>query len=239
LNTKRLVSLLIATVILTTICVSAPIYSETYEKYKCYSLDSLGLLVEIETSALAWPEENINITIRAEATQANIHIHYIQVNIFSLKESRDETLLNNTAFLEDAHLNLGEFNETSYEVLIPKDTLPGLLYGEVDYSWSIEGDPSVFDKLKAFAATYIQNKPYEELRQDYEALNSFCNDLQTNHTALEANYTELQQKYQQLEGQQIGENNSTGLMYIFIITTGIFVASTILLMIRRPKTTTW
>lgn len=218
---------------------SAPVYSETDEKYKCYSLDSLGLLVEIETSALAWPEENINITIRAEATQANIHIYYIQVNIFSLKENRDETLLDNTAFIEDTHLNLGEFNETSYEVLIPKDTLPGLLYGEVEYSWSIEGDPSVFDKLKAFPATYIQNKPYEELRQAYDSLNSFCDDLQANYTSLEANHTDLQQKYQQSEDQQIGENNSTGLMYIFIITTGIFVATTILLMIRRPKTTTW
>lgn len=231
LNTKRLMLLFIAPILLS-MCLSVIVYSETNEKYECYSLESTGLLVEIEITTLAWPGENINITIRAEATQANIHIHYIHVNVSSLKENRDETLLNGTEFLVDTHLNLGEFDETSYEVFIPEDTLPGLLYGKVEYSWSIENDESKFDKLKAFPATYIQNKPYEDLRQDYEALNSFCNDLQ-------ANYTDLQEKYKQLESNQIGENNATGLMYLFLVTTGVFAVTTTLLLIKRPKTTTW
>lgn len=222
-----------------TINLSASGYAETNVDYKYYSLDSRGLLVEIEATGLAWPGENVNISIRAEATQANVHLYYINVKISSLKENRSEALLDSATFFEDAHLKLGEFEETSYKILVPNNTLPGLLYGEVEYKWSIEGDESAFDKLEAFPATYIQNKPYEEMRQSYEALNSFLNDLQANYTSLEANYTNLQKEYQQLAANRTAQDNSTGLMYLFIITTGIFVVTTILLLAKRPKTTTW
>lgn len=231
--------MLITTSILLSISISAIAYPETNENYKCYSLERSGLLVEIEVTSLVWPGENITITIKAVATQANIHIHYIHVNVSSLKENRSETLLSSIIFLKDIHFNLGESNEAAYKVLIPEDTLPGLLYGEVKYKWSIEGDDNLVEELNVFPATYIQNKPYEDLRQNYEALNSYCNDLQSNYTSLEANYTDLQEKYQQLVGNQIAQDNATGLMYLFLITTAIFVVTTILLMVKRPNATTW
>lgn len=239
MNAKRLTPLLIMIVILSGISMSAIAHSENNEMCKCYSRERSGLLVEIEVTALAWPGNNVTISIKAVATQANIHIRYIHINVSSLKENRSKTLLNSTAFLVDQHLNLGELEETSYEVFIHNDTLPGLLYGEVEYGWSIEGDEYVLKELNTFPATYIQNKPYEDLRQAYDSLNNFCNDLQGNYTSLEANYTDLQQKYQELSGNQIAQNNSTGLMYLFIITTAIFVVTTILLLVKRPKTATW
>ncbi len=240
MNIRRLASLSTAIIILfVSINLSTIGYSETNADYKCYSVDSRGLLVEIEASAFAWPEENVNITVRAEATHADVYIYYINVNISSLEENRSETLLGSATFFEDVHLERGEFEVTSYKKLVPTNSLPGSLYGEVEYRWSIEGDESTFDKLEAFPATYIQNKPYEELRQNYEALNSFLNDLQSNYTSLEANYTDLQKEYQQLADNRTAQNNSTGLMYLFIITTGIFIVTTILLLAKRPKTTTW
>lgn len=155
-------------------------YSETTDDYKSYWHEELGLLVEIEVTPLAWPGEKANVTIRAVATQANIHIRYIYVNVSSLKENRSQTLLSSMSFLTEAHIGLGESNSTLYEVAIPEDTLPGLLYGEVKYEWSVEGDDNVEEEVDVFLATYVQNKPYEELKQDYDALNSFCSELQGN-----------------------------------------------------------
>ncbi len=239
MKTKTIMFLLVASLVVasTSICgFATPISSE---RYKCYSGERSGLLIEIEVTPLAWPEENITVQVRAVATQANVHIRFIHINISSLRENWNKTLLKGTTFLSEAHLNLTDSMEKLYNVSVPSDTLPGLLYGEVEYKWSIESSDDVFRELNAFPATYIQNKPFEELKQGYDTLSSLFNDLQANYASLEANFTDLQQEYQQLEGKHIGENSATGLMYLFLVTTGVFVITTILLMVKRPKTTTW
>jgi len=109
----------------------------------------------------------------------------------------------------------------------------------VEYAWSIEDDYTVEEEVNAFPATYIQNKPYRDLLQDYEALSNSRDALQENHTSLEANYTDLQQNYQTLADGQTAQDNATGLMYVFLITTAIFVVTTILLLAKRPKAPTW
>jgi hypothetical protein len=238
LKAKKLVPLLIATLILT-ISLNTIAYSETDNIFKCFSRKRLGLLVEIEVTALAWPGENVNFTLIANATQANIHVRYVHINVSSLKENRSETLLSSQSFLEDAHLQLGHSNQTFYQVVIPNGTLPGLLYGKIEYAWSIEGDDDVEKEADNFAATYVQNKPYQDLLEDYEVLDDYSNALQENYTRLEANYTDLQQKYQALADSQTGQGGATGLMYVFLITTGIFVVTTILLLAKRPKTSSW
>jgi hypothetical protein len=233
-----LVFLLITVLISASMNSVAIVYSETDTTFVCFSRERLGLLVQIAVTAIAWPGESANVTINATATQANVYIRYIHVNVSSLKENRNETLLNSTSFLEDAHLRLGDSNQTSYGMLIPEDSLPGLLYGEVAYVWSIEDDDNVEEEVNAFPATYVQNKPYQDLLEDYEALNNSRNVLQENYTSLEANYTELQQKYQTLADSQTAQDNATGLMYVFLITTAIFVVTTVLLLAKRPKAPT-
>jgi len=241
LNGKTPQTFVIVTLILflSSARLSAIAYAEDSEKYKCYSHEFNGLLVQIEATVSVWPGNNINMTIRAEATQANIHIRRIHMNVSSLEKGRHKTLLNSTTFLEDVHLNLLKFEETSYAVLIPGDTSPGWLYGEVQYSWSIEGDEYLSDEFDGFPTSYVLNKPYEDLRQDFEELNNFLYDLHANFTSLKANYTDLQEEHLRLVGSQIAQNNATGLMYLFLATTGIFVLTTILLMAKRPKAATW
>jgi hypothetical protein len=217
----------------------AVVYSETDTMFVCLSRERLGLLVQMEVTEIAWHGESANVTINATATQANVHIRYIHVNVSSLRENRSETLLSGNSFLEDVHLRLGESNQTSYGLLIPEDSLPGLLYGEVEYAWSIEDDYTVEEEVNAFPATYIQNKPYQDLLEDYEALSNSRDALQENHTSLEANYTDLQQKYQTLADSQTAQDNATSLMYVFLITTAVFVVTTILLLAKRPKTPAW
>ena len=149
--------------------------------------------------------------------------------------------MNRRLALNIADLNPGALNETVYTLQIPKDALPGLIYGMISYSWDIKGTvPDPHHVLpKAFPATFIENKPYAELKEDYDALNGSYARLAANYTSLQENYTELEGKFQDLESSQLGESNATGLMYLFLITTGIFVVTTIVLMIRRPSQATW
>ena len=240
MNVKKLIPLLASIILLfANISISTVAYSQTEERKVCYSLNWGVFLMEIIAPTQAWPGETINVTINAEAS-TEIHIEFINAAVSCLKDNLTETQIGTINFLENFDLSSGEKYEQHYEVVIPEDALPGLIYGKLQYSWFIKGDiRTYFEDVDAFQVTFVQNKAYEELRQAYDALNSFAEDLQDNYTSLEANYTDLQQKYQQITDNQIAQNNATGLMYLFLITTGIFVVTTILLIVRRPKTATW
>ena len=239
MRTKLSAPLFTVTLILAALSLTSNAYSQTNERCNCFSLERSGLLVEIDATSLAWPGENITIFLKIIATQANIHIRFIHIEIFSLGNNRSETPLDNSSFLTDYHLGMNTTKTISYKILVPTDTLPGLLYGKVEYRWSIEGDVNLLEELNYFPATYIQNKPYEDLRQNYEALNSLFNDLMDDYARLEGNLTDLQQKFIQLQNEQIEESNATNLMYLFLVTTGVFIVTTILLMTKRPRASSW
>jgi hypothetical protein len=200
--------------------------------FECFSREGSGLLVRIQTAALAWPGDNVTITVNATATHADIHIRSVHVRILSLKENRSETVLGALSLPENTLINLGGSAQVSHTVSIPENSVPGLLYGEVDYAWSIAGDDDLFDEAATFPATYVQNKPYQDLLEDYAVLQAFADDLQSN-------YTDLQAQYQTLADNHVAETNATGLMYVFLITTAIFVVTTILLLVTHPKTSTY
>ncbi len=241
MEVKKLINLLTVVLFSTAAVLPISTASDIEDVTVFYTLDYGGLRVEVEGPAIAWPGDEINITVRVQAS-ARIHIDFVSMNISSLKTNREEVpLIGTMSFLNDVDLNPEATNQTSYEVNVPDDALPGLIYGMVWYSWHIKGsvpDPHVM-LPKAFPATFIENKPYIELKEEFDDLNSSHCDLLTNYTLLDANYTDLQERFQQLENAQIGESNATGLMYLFLITTGIFVVTTLILMIRRPKPTTW
>jgi hypothetical protein len=77
------------------------------------------------------------------------------------------------------------------------------------------------------------------LLEDYEVLDRFSDALEKNYTDLDADYAELQQEYQALADSQTTQDNATSLMYVFLVTTGIFVVTTILLLAKHPKMPTW
>jgi hypothetical protein len=105
-----------------------------------------------------------------------------------------------------------------------------MIYGVIWYEWYIKGsipdEHQVFPK--AFPATFVEDKAYIELQEDYDGLEGA-------YTSLVANHSLLQERYVELESQVTGERSTTSLMYLFLITTGIFVVTTILLIIRQPR----
>jgi hypothetical protein len=216
-------------------------YSEEAENRVFYSLDYGGLLIEVEAPVIAWPGDDVNVTLRAEAS-AKIHIVSIELNVSSLREGREEVpLLRNATFLGSVDLNPGMLNETTFTATIPGGALPGLIYGKVAYTWQIRGTtPATLDILpQAFPATFIENEPYIRLKEDFDLVNSAYNSLQANYTSLNATYTGLLLENESLKSDQIEESNATSLMYLFLVTTGVFVITTILLLAKRPQTTTW
>ena len=83
------------------------------------------------------------------------------------------------------------------------------------------------------------NKLYSELQGNYDALEASYDNLQTDYTIMNSRYNSLNSSYNELTSKHeaiIGElNYIRNLMYVFIITTLIFIASTAYLAMRRPK----
>lgn len=204
--------------------------SETSENLTCYTLDFGGLFVEVIAPTTAWPGDTINVTVHTQ-TSANIHVDFINLNFSCLVGNFTKVpLLNTSSTLENVDLDSGFINETRYEIIIPNDTLPGIIFGFIWYDWCIKGSiPDPHQHLpEAFPATFVEDKAYIELKEDYD-------NLESSYTSLVSNYSNLQEQYQELENTSAGDNNTTSLMYLFLITTGIFVVTTILLIVKQPK----
>jgi len=234
MKNKKASALMLTLLFLAVISLARPSRTDTVETQTCYTFNYGCLLVEVEAPATAWPGDTINVTVRANAS-AKIHVDFINVNFSCLRGNLEKVpLLSTTTTLENVDLDWGSLNETRYKLEIPDDALPGLIYGMVWYDWYIKGSIPDHHQIfpKAFPATFIENEAYIELKEDYGILESA-------YTTLESNYTDLQEEYHELESKIAGGNNATNLMYLFLITTGIFVVTSILLMIRRSKSTSW
>jgi hypothetical protein len=180
-----------------------------------------GLIVEVEAPYQVYPSEKINLTVKVRAW-TEIYVLYMHLNISGLMNERNETLLTSIAISDLEHVDL-VFNETCqyvYEISIPVEISPGLTYGSISYEWTCWGIPAKVSPT-GFPVTYVRNKEYEELHNDYQILNSTYWSLQENYTKLESQYS----------GELGGTRN---MMYVLIVTTVVSVAS-VFFLIRRPK----
>jgi len=67
---------------------------------------------------------------------------------------------------------------------------------------------------------------------DYNSLESSYSNLETNYNSLNSDYNDLNSKHDTLMSDLDFTKN---LSYIFMITTLVFIASTVYLAMRRPK----
>lgn len=99
------------------------------------------------------------------------------------------------------------------------------------------------------------DRDYEGLERDHDSLKASHDSLQTDHNSLETDYTSLQTEYNSLKSSydsltrdyngleskyqvisELGELGTTrSLMYIFLITTSLFIATTIYFARRKPS----
>lgn len=92
----------------------------------------------------------------------------------------------------------------------------GGVYGKITAIYNY-GDTRYVHQL-SFGIAKIRSKTYEELENQYNSLNQNYNTLQNNYNSLETNL-----------------NNTRTLIYALIVTTGIFIATTIGFALRKPK----
>ncbi len=181
-----------------------------------YSMDFLGLKVNVVAPYFANPGENITVTVMAEGS-GNIDINYVRLNVYALRNETDEFSLLEISISAVPH-------QGDYVITIPNDTSPGLLYGKINWRWYTESQGmgvTIAPPPAGFTVTYIRNLELEELQGAYDELNATYHSLLANYTGLK-NY----------EGELGATRN---VVYIFIATTVIAAATLLIFLMRRPK----
>ncbi|MCW8802249.1 MAG: hypothetical protein OQK81_02730 [Candidatus Bathyarchaeota archaeon] len=202
-----------------TLSFSGIVQSQSEQTKNVYSLPYGGLLINIVAPIQSSPGNNITITITAEAASGvEVDVDYLDVLIYGIKNAKDEISLAEITHIENMPLS---FHEGNYQISIPNDISPGLIYGVISSEWDFMGTHQRITP-SGFALTYIQNVELEELRAEFNQLNETYYDSLHNYTALESDLA-------------VELDSTRNLMYIFVATTVVASITVIVLLMRKPK----
>ncbi len=226
-----------------------------------------GMDIQIYAPYQAYPNDTMTIRIRVEARE-ELQDVTVRLRMYGSKSQGYLGWFYSFYALQNVDLSHGVVEDQYFEVDIPDDVDPGLVYSQTSCSWKVQRGSSWQDQSNdgVFRVTYLRNKPYEDLQvtynqlladydslvssyntlhTDYDSLQTSYNNLQTNydslnstyhtllsdHSSLQASFNELKSKYE-FGGEMA---NALNLMYVFIETTVIFVATTIYFVLRKRK----
>ena len=262
------------------------------ETRRVLSFTEEGLKVRAYAPYQAYPGDTIEVRVTAEALE-DLDDIYLTIDIFGSKPKEGKVGYDgwedDIRVLRAVDWEEGDDRDKKYDVEIPEDSDPGLVYGHITAEWTTFADDEDHTYAESFTITYIMNKDYEDLQEDYEdlsseydklktdykdlsstysgllatydslksdydslkatydSLKSSYDSLQTDYSKLSSNYDALQEDYNSLLADydaleseyetSVGElGTSRNLMYVFVVTTIVFIATSIILFMRKPKT---
>jgi len=194
MRTKTTLLLALRILLLTSIVLNPLV--QAVEKRKVLSRNYVGLGVEIYAPYQCYTGDNITFNVRVEALEDVKNVS-VTLFIWGSKSEGYSPWGTSLTVLDVADLSKNMIHDADYNVEIPGDLSPGLIYGILFIDWSVYRTPSweeQWDKA-SFRATYVKDKDYEDLR---------------------TSYNELQGKY---ESVLVDLQNTKTLMYLFLATT--------------------
>ena len=197
-----------------------------------------GLSITIKATNETNPGGDINITIWIECTAKNLSIEHLYLSVYGFRGGQDKVLLRNITYITKKTLDYDNVSEGNYAVHIPNDFWYRL-YAELHFQYAIK-ETSYGPYTDGFTMTDVRNVKMEELIEQLTNKTQAYEALSQNYTELNQTYTELNQTYWDLKlnktsGTEVQLDNTRIAMVIFIVTTVFFAATTLYLVIKKPK----
>lgn len=138
------------------------------EERTVLSRSYVGLGVEVYAPFQCYPGENITVKVRIEALE---NVKNVSVTLFLWGSKFEGANPWSTSFtvLDIADFPNGTIKEEAYNITIPSDIDPGLMYGLLSLDWSIYR-ASLWERQwdkASFRTTYVRNRNYENLQESY------------------------------------------------------------------------
>jgi hypothetical protein len=210
-----------------------------------FSKNYPGISIEVNATRETVPGENMTVNIWVNCTAVGVHVDQLAFKVHGFRYGREKTLLNSSCVIENTSLIFSDTSQYSYMVPMPDDvwdvTQAELLLKYVIMDSAQEYNPS-------FSFTVVRNVYLEELENKFESLNStfeqlnqtFLECFEMNFSAeslasLNQTYWELQQNSTSLQENLSGLENARQAIIVLAITTVFFIATTIYMVMRKPK----
>jgi len=238
-KTKKLTALIIFSFTFALICIAkAQVPAENMKTF--YDSDLPGIKIQVNATAETPPSENVNVTLSLE-TQTNVHVEYLNLSIFGFINGTDKVLMAN---IIDNDFSLNNDSKGYNCTFLVPEQVWGVTYGEIVLTYSAKYGLVTVDIEKltcGFTMTDVENIYLKNLASTYTQLNqtfweSFNMSLSPENLAqLNKTYWEYQQNYTSLQGTLNELNNTRQAAVALAITTVFFVATTVYLVMRKPK----
>lgn len=211
-----------------------------------------GIKVQVNATEETQPTQNITVVLNLNG-QTNVYVKSLNLSIFGFVNGTNKILMRS---IIDSNFPLN-YSSKEYNRTFPvPEHVWDTTYGEIvlTYSAKYEIVTVDFDKLTlGFTMTHVKNVYLEELQNKldslkekyqllnnsywqlngtYWQLNATYESLNQTFWELQQNYTSLQQNYTSLKGST---DNTRTAATVLAITTVFFVATTIYMVMRKPK----
>jgi hypothetical protein len=244
---KRLKNLVIPlTLLIITAFISIARAQITDEMETFFQREYAGLSIIVNATTETVPGGNLTTKIWMNCTAKGVKIKCFNISVYGFIGGQEKTLLNSTYLLQNTSLYYGENRIFDFLVEVRPDVW-GRTQAELYIEYSVESDQ--FTRDPVFSLTNVRNIYYEKLQEDfrklnesyyilnetYWQLNSEFEELNQSYLNLQQEYAALNQTYWEIRGSLSELDNTRRLAVVLGITTFFFVATTVFLVIRKPK----
>jgi len=176
------------------------------EVHRVWRVASEGIEVSVYAPYEAYPGDRITVSVRVDALEELNDTDVTLLIKGSKSQGRDSWTSRRDVF-EDFDLPDGASRTREYDVIVPSDLDPGLIYGHIAIRWNISLVGHLYED--AFNLVYVRNKDYEDLQAAYEDLSSLYEEkvaeydgLLEDYNGLKSDYNSLKADYENVEAER-------------------------------------
>jgi hypothetical protein len=239
----RIVTSIFVMLILTLALAKSTVAAQTPEEMETFfSSEYAGISIQLNATQETVPGANMTINLWINCTADGVYVNYFNLSIYGYKHFRyglEKLELLLTSPIKEQSLVYHNASQCNYTILVPTDVWD-LTYAELHLKYAIKTSPYEYEET--FPITTVRNVLWEELEQELTSLNETYLQLNSTYWQLNATfeqlnqtYWELQQNYTALKGSVNELGNTRTAVAALAITTVFFVATTLYMVIRKPK----
>lgn len=204
------------------------------DQIRVFEYSLYNLIVHVESPLEAYPNQSITVNITATAS-AKLILNYTAIELYTFNSST----MKDEKFADIEYINYSNplsfsggqsWSETSYSSTIPEAAL-SVVYGKLILVWTETGthESTTYEREPTFIITSLKNPELERLKMENEGLKKNITDINNTLTEALNNLTDIRNRY---EGEVGGTRSVATLL---AVTTIFFVATTVYLIMRKPK----
>jgi len=235
---KTGLAIIISIILFITIC-NVKAQSESMQTF--FDREIPGIKITVTATAETQPNENITVKITINPLEEEVNIKYFNFSVFGFISGTEKTMLIN---ITDNGFPLNNVRLYALNLTVPEQVW-GVTYGEItltyDVKYVINQGPTItipYENFIGFPMTRVKNVYLEAVEEQLRNLNSTFEQLnQTfwNYFHKDLTPENLNETLRELQGSSSELGNTRMAVGILAVTTVFFVATTLYLVMRKPR----